>query len=857
MKHNSQQQNAPWSWPTLLAERQPAAPSLRESEALFRNLIEGSIQGIFIYRPGGRLLFVNQTCADIFGYATPEEFVAMASIEALIDLEEIDHWRAYQEALLRGEEALVRYEFNAIRKDRAIVTLQSDVRVLSWDGDPAIQLTIIDATDCKRAKNALAEYEEKLRAITAATQDAIILIDVEGRVDFWNPGAQSMFGYTAEEALGRELAEMIVPEGDRDQYRAALARFTSASPGAVAGATTVTVLRQKGTPFPVELSISPTTVRGKRGAIGIVKDITDRRRIEAKNQQDLEFQIAISGILKVSLKPISLEEKLAQILDLVLSVPGISIQSKGAIFLSDEADNLVLVAHKGLDEPVLELCAKVPFGDCLCGRAAQSGELVYTNHLDERHSIRYPGMKPHGHYCMPIFSGTDRVLGVLNTYIDECHVQDSDDESFLSMMGFLSVIATPLAGVIEHHRMEEKYHSLSRAVEQSPASVVITNTAGNIEYVNSKFLQITGYNTDEVLGKNPRILKSDHTKPEEYRALWETITGGREWRGELHNRKKNGEMFIELASISPIRAADGSITQFLAVKEDITERKALESQLAHAQKMESIGQLAAGIAHEINTPTQYVSDNLRFLEEALSDIARLLETYEALEHQMPEGAVDASLLTALEQLKEELDVDYLRQELTQSIGQALEGVAQVSRIVQAMKQFAHPGSQEKTPADLNKAIESTLTVARNEWKYVADVELELDPTLPPVPCLLGDINQAVLNMIINAAHAIQEKLGKTPEGKGTITVSTYTEHGEAVIRIRDTGVGIPEEIRSKIFDPFFTTKGVGKGTGQGLAISYSVVVDKHGGRLTCDSTQGKGTTFCVYLPLNNANSELI
>ncbi len=693
----------------------------------------------------------------------------------------------------------------------------------------------------------LQESEEKLRAITATTQDAIILLDAAGSVNFWNPGAQNMFGYTAEEALGRELAELIVPESMREQHRTALTRFTCGGPGAAGEAATVevTALRQEGTIFPVELSISPVSIGGKRGAVGIVRDITDRKRSEARIKRDLDFQTAVSGILKVSLKPVSLEEKLTKILDLVLSVQGLSIQGKGAIFLSDASDDLVLSAHKGLDGQLLERCAKVALGHCLCGRAAQSGEMVFASHVDERHDIRYPGMESHGHYCKPILSGTGRVLGVLNTYLDDGRTQDSEVESFLS------TIASTLAGVIEQHRMEKKYRSLYRAVEQSPASVVITNTAGDIEYVNSKFLQITGYNLDEVLGKNPRVLKSGHTKPEEYQSLWETISGGEEWRGEFHNYKKNGELFIESASISPIKAADGSISHYVAVKEDVTERKALESQLVHAQKMESIGQLAAGISHEINTPTQYIGDNLRFLKEAFSDIGQLLEAHEALVQQIPEGLANSAQLTTLQQLKAELDVDYLRQELPQSIGQALEGVAKVSRIVQAMKQFAHPGSSEKVPADLNKAIESTVTVARNEWKYVADLELELDTTLPLVSCLLNDINQVVLNMIINAAHAIQEKLGGTDEGKGRIRVSTHSEQGEAVICIRDTGAGIPEEIRSRIFDPFFTTKEVGKGTGQGLAISYSVVVDKHGGRLTCDSTQGVGTTFCIHLPIDS------
>ena len=531
----------------------------------------------------------------------------------------------------------------------------------------------------------------------------------------------------------------------------------------------------------------------------------------------------------------------------MLSVPGLDIQGKGAIFLSTDSGTLEMWAQKKLAEPLLEKCSNIEFGYCLCGRAARTGKVVYAECVDHRHDVRYHGMKQHGHYCAPILSGTGGVLGVLNTYIIEGHEKDTDEVSFLK------TIASTLAGVIEHHRIAARYRGLSQAVEQSPASVVITDTEGNIEYVNSKFVHVTGYSADEVLGKNPRILKSGETKAEEYAAMWKTLSTGGEWRCEFHNLRKNGEMFIEAAGISPIRGTDGAITHYVAVKEDITKRKVMESQFSHSQKMESIGQLAAGIAHEINTPTQYVGDNLHFLDEAFGDTARLLDAYDTLLASLErDNKTEPSRLETFDELKEELDIEYLKEEVPQSISQALQGIAQVARIVRAMKQFAHPGSTEKVPADLNAAIESTATVARNEWKYVANLDLKLDPNLPSVPCLISDINQVVLNMIINAAHAIQEKLDQTLDEKGTITITTHAENAEAVIRIHDTGAGIPEHLQSRIFDLFFTTKEVGKGSGQGLAISHSVVHEKHDGYITCESSVGVGTTFSIHLPLNDS-----
>ena len=287
---------------------------------------------------------------------------------------------------------------------------------------------------------------------------------------------------------------------------------------------------------------------------------------------------------------------------------------------------------------------------------------------------------------------------------------------------------------------------------------------------------------------------------------------------------------------------------FYAYGRDITEQKWLEVQLRQAQKLESIGHLATGIAHEINTPTQFVGDNMVFLSQAFADLGRVFAQYQGLLAAAKTGVCPEALIETCEAVNREAELEYLLTEIPKALEQSKDGMDRVATIVRAMKEFSHPGNKEKTAVNLNKAIESTVIVARNEWKYVADLQTHLDPSLPPVPCLVGEFNQVVLNMIINATHAIADA-GKGTGGKGTITIST-SHVGDCVeVRIADTGMGIPESIRHKIFDPFFTTKEVGKGTGQGLAIARSVVVDKHGGTITVDSEVGKGTTFVIRLPL--------
>ena len=395
--------------------------------------------------------------------------------------------------------------------------------------------------------------------------------------------------------------------------------------------------------------------------------------------------------------------------------------------------------------------------------------------------------------------------------------------------------------ITERKRREDALRQLSAAVEQSPVSVVITDPDGSISYVNRKFSESTGYSAEEELGKNPRLLNSGYSPREMYGNLWATIRAGREWRGEFRNRKKNGDLFWEAATISPITDASGAISHFVAVKEDITERLNLEGELRQAQKLEAIGQLAAGIAHEINTPIQFVSDNLAFLDDATSCAYRLLDLYRAaVREEAPPVAA------RMAQAEAECDQDFLREETPRAIEQSLEGIRRVATIVRAMKEFSHPDLAEKRYVDLNQGIESTITIARSEWKHAAEMATELDAALPPVLCHPGDVNQVILNLIVNAAHAIRERPDRQ---RGQITVRTARRNGFAEIAVSDTGVGIPTEIQGRVFEPFFTTREVGSGTGQGLALAHSVIVRKHQGKIWFETEVGRGTTFFVHLPI--------
>jgi signal transduction histidine kinase len=292
---------------------------------------------------------------------------------------------------------------------------------------------------------------------------------------------------------------------------------------------------------------------------------------------------------------------------------------------------------------------------------------------------------------------------------------------------------------------------------------------------------------------------------------------------------------------------------FLCIAQDVSEKKRMELDLRHAQKLEAVGQLASGIAHEINTPIQYVGDNLRFLCEAFKDRQSTMLQYDRLLSAALAGEIPPGLAAEVNAAKQDADLEYLSREIPKAFEQSLDGVDRVATIVRAMKAFAHPGSNEKMRADLNKALSDALIVARNEVKYVADVVTDFDG-LPPVLCNLGDINQVFLNLLVNAAHAIGDVVKNTGE-RGKIQVTTRCENNEAIITISDTGSGIPAAIRSRVFDPFFTTKEVGKGTGQGLAIARNIIVEKHGGRIRFDPNLPQGTTFMIALPVDGIGND--
>jgi PAS domain S-box-containing protein len=394
-------------------------------------------------------------------------------------------------------------------------------------------------------------------------------------------------------------------------------------------------------------------------------------------------------------------------------------------------------------------------------------------------------------------------------------------------------------------RSEIRYRALAENLSEG---LVMTDETFRLIYGNAKIKQMLDYQEQELLGMELRDLVSSQERDSFQEALLKGMKELREGR-EIRLRRRNDSLLSSLFSASSLIDDQGKFSGLVVLFNDITNLRNLEIQLRHAQKLEAVGRLAAGIAHEINTPTQFIRDNLTFLQEVFLDLLDLFKLFRQVLNTTSDDACPPELMAKIREGLQMLDLDYLQEEVPNASKGAFEGLRRVSSIVSAMKEFSHPGTGSKIPTDLNRAIQNTTLICQNEWKYIANLELNLSADLPPIPCFPDEFNQVILNLVINAVHAIDESRASKDGEKGLIRIITQPVDGFARITVEDSGAGIPAEIQPLIFDPFFTTKEIGKGSGQGLAIARSIIVDKHGGTLNFTSEPGRNTTFIISLPM--------
>ena len=397
---------------------------------------------------------------------------------------------------------------------------------------------------------------------------------------------------------------------------------------------------------------------------------------------------------------------------------------------------------------------------------------------------------------------------------------------------------------------EERWRTL---LANSQEIVTLVNADGVLSYVSPSIKRWLGHDPDDVLGDDAAsLLHPDDTAA--FRATFAAAAADTERRQfPIHHRIRHQDgTWHSLESTLVGLVHDPAVGAVLVTARDVTdwvdlerERQRLDLQRRVSQRLEAVGQLAAGVAHEINTPMQFVSDSVTFLRESVDALLSLTNLYRDLLHTEEPIDKDERRRRATE-AEDAADLDYLSERIPGAFDRTVEGIGRVTSIVQAMKRFSHASTVEATPADLNEALETTLAVCRNEYKYVADVELDLGQ-LPLVTCNVGELNQVFLNLVINAAQAIGEVADGSTR-RGTIRIATRVQDADVAIEVADDGPGIAPELQDRIYEPFFTTKEIGQGSGQGLAIARTTI-EQHGGSIECASSPGHGTTFTLRIPI--------
>ncbi len=778
---------------------------------IFKSVFDHSAAGLLVVSLDGRCVFANPAFCDLVGYTVEE-----VRGHSMIDITHPDDVALSVDGLRRltsGEAKRYQIEKRYMHKSGRPVWVLLTVTMLPRADRPQSDLSVgvvQDISGRKATEEALQQSESLFRTIAENAGDLILIVDYpELNTLYVSPAFQKLLGYSVHELDDHNSLAMVHEEDLPLIHRATEAMLRDGVNGV----------------------ISELRYRHKNGAWHYV----EAHGCAVRNGNgELERIVIISRMIddrvQARQQAVDREERLQLLLD----------STAEAIYGLDMNGNCTFCNHallRMLDYPdansllgknmheVIHHSRKdgsaYPVEECCIFQAFRKNSVM---HVDDEVVWRSDGRwLPVEYWSRPV-QHAGKIVGAIVTFVD----------------------------ITERKATQE---SLRRAHEEAelfinsvPSILIAISRDSRIRRWNLAAAQVFGLSAVEVAYK-PLADSGIHWVRSDMQVEIDSWCAGRESRRiDALPFLINGETRFLGLTLNWISAQDEGTDELLIIGSDVTDRELLGQQLRQAQKLEAIGQLAAGIAHEINTPIQYVGDNTRFLQESWPSFHALLAITREMQQEATPGPISPQTLERLDALAQGADFEYLQTEIPHAIEQSLEGILRVAKIVRAMKEFSHPGSEEKKPIDINQAIETTITVAHNEWKYVADLETNFAPDLPLVLCHAGEFNQVILNLLVNAAQAIAQALGGGSQAKGKIVVSTVRVQDWAEISISDTGAGIPEAVRSRIFEPFFTTKPVGKGTGQGLALAHTAIVRRHGGKIWFDSELGKGTTFHIRIP---------
>ncbi|HEY9188427.1 MAG TPA: PAS domain S-box protein [Ignavibacteria bacterium] len=801
-----------------ITEKKLLEEATKENDLILKNVWDLSHSGMRIANSDGFIIKVNPSFCKMFE----------KSEEELINQEvSVIYLPIYRDVVL--------FKFKTNFSDRKVETFLERELIL-WNGkhkwfeinnaylnigkDKTVLLTVFrDITERKFAydallesQNRLKESEKKFRQLVESANEGILMMNYDYSISYVNNYFCNLVGYNESEIYGKSLLSFL--------YEKDLNKFSKYLEEVIKLNTIkheIKLIKKDGSIIYANVAISVIYGNDKKidSYIILFSNITERIKFE--NELKYEKHLFLS---------------------LLNNIPDfIYYKDTYGKFLRV---NLAFAKWMGYEKPD-EIIGKTDYD-------------FFEKELADSYSIIEKKIISTGKGLLNFDEYNKTVTGK-ESWVTTSKLPLKDEEG--NIIGILGISRDITERKLLEKLLWSEKEELKITLKSVGDAVITANKDRRITFLNKKAEEITGFSQDESLNKplfEVFVLietKPDSTLVNTFKLLSDENLLGKENQATLI--AKNKEQKIISYNASAIISPDNEFLGYVIVFRDITNLRKQEAQRALSQKMESIGQLAAGISHEINTPMQFIGDNIRFLHDALNDLYLLLNIVDECQKNYRINKNADVFIEKIDELKQNIDYDFIKEEIPNAINQSLEGVNKVRKIVLAMKDFAHPGVKTKSYSDLNRGIEVTATISKNEWKYYADLELDLDQDLPLIYCSLDEINQVILNMIVNSAHAIKDTIDKGKQEKGKIIIKTYKENDDAVILISDTGCGIPENIKDKIFDPFFTTKEVGKGTGQGLAIAHDIIVNKHKGKIEVESFVGKGTTFKIYLPISTEN----
>ncbi len=869
-------------------ERDRAEDALRESEEKFRTLTS-NIPGA-IYRcandPDWTMDFISDVIEEISGFKA-SDFIQnrVRSYASIIYPEDGELVRATVEKALANREPYL-LEYRIVRSDGSISWVYEKGQAIFSDNGNLLWLdgAIFDVTERKLAEKELEEHrshledlvktrtneitetnkklqqevidrktaegelrdsEEKFRRITSSALDAIIMMDNTGGISYWNEAAEDIFGYSAQDAIGKEMHSFIAPPKYKGTYEIGVRTFTRTGQGPVVGQTLeLTAMRRDGTEFPIELSISAVQIKGKWHSIGILRDISDRKKTEDLIANRLRYEEGLAACSRALLTGTESKKDLSQ----------------GLGYLLKAANASRVYFCENFEEEVNGLCMHQTHEICAKGIRSRLGEkklqdIPYKQGFDRWRKLLSRGKPIHGKVAsFPLEE--QKLIGPQKT-LSALILPITVNEEWYGFIGFDDVLeerewpdgdirslrtASEMIGIYIETKLfeealrvsEERFRSL---VENANDIIYSVTPKGEITYISPKATEITGYDISYLTGKN--IFSLLHADDIQAATEWfQTILEKKERQSSLAFRLMHKDKSVRwmVTQSSIIRKGEGGVMEIIGVAHDFTEMKKIlndletanhhlretQAQLVQSAKMASLGKLVAGIAHEINTPIGAVN--------SMQDT--LFRTLERLK-----GTI---AVTPREDQKRESNFAETLRILDESKKVINSGTERVINIVKRLRSFARLDEAELKKADVHEGLEDTLTLIYHDIKHNIEVKRNYGD-LPPVSCYPGKLNQVFLNILINAKQAIK--------GKGTIEITTYTKQNNIFIAITDTGEGISKENIKKVFDPGFTTKGVGVGTGLGLSICYQIMQD-HQGDILVESEVNKGTTFTIMFPMD-------